>query len=194
MNDETNLGETAERATPARVLANRKNAARSTGPRTAEGRLAASKNSLKHGLLSRDTLLSDEDPKEYEVFARGMRRALAPVGTLEQLLAGWVTASAWRLRRFERIEALMLEKGRRSWRGDEVELSDGFVGVCVNGDAFSKLSRYEAGLERALYRALHELQRLQAARSGQSVGLPAVVEVDVSAGPPLQDAYRTRAG
>jgi hypothetical protein len=31
------------------------------------------------------------------------------------------------------------------------------------------LSRYEVTLERSLYRALHELQRLQAARDGQTV-------------------------
>jgi hypothetical protein len=33
-----------------------------------------------------------------------------------------------------------------------------------NGDAFGRLSRYEAALERSLYKALHELQRLQRAR------------------------------
>ena len=42
------------------------------------------------------------------------------------------------------------------------------------------LSRYEVTLERSLYKALHELQRLQAARDGQAVPLPVVVDVDVS--------------
>jgi hypothetical protein len=40
-------------------------------------------------------------------------------------------------------------------------------------------TRYEVTLERSLYRALHELQRLQAARAGQPVPLPEAVDVDV---------------
>ena len=41
-----------------------------------------------------------------------------------------------------------------------------------------KLSRYEAAIERSLYRALHELQRVQAARQdGQH---PASIAVDVT--------------
>jgi hypothetical protein len=42
------------------------------------------------------------------------------------------------------------------------------------------VSRYEVTLERSLYKALHELQRLQAARDGQAVPLPVVVDVSVS--------------
>jgi hypothetical protein len=45
----------------------------------------------------------------------------------------------------------------------------------------SKLSRYEAALERSLYKALHQLERLQAARTGQAVPPPIAVDVDVVA-------------
>jgi hypothetical protein len=48
-------------------------------------------------------------------------------------------------------------------------------------NAFSKLSRYETALARGLYKALHELQRLQAARgAGGNVSPPVAVDVDVS--------------
>jgi hypothetical protein len=40
-----------------------------------------------------------------------------------------------------------------------------------------KISRYEAHIERGIYRALHELQRLQAARDGFT---PAPLAVDVN--------------
>ena len=44
-----------------------------------------------------------------------------------------------------------------------------------------KLSRYEAAIERSLDKALHELQRLQAARRADGdVPPPAVIDVDVS--------------
>ena len=42
------------------------------------------------------------------------------------------------------------------------------------------VGRYEAHLERSLYKALHELQRLQAARQGRPVAAPVVVDVDVT--------------
>ena len=45
-----------------------------------------------------------------------------------------------------------------------------------------KLHRYEAHIERGLYRALHELQRLQATRHGQIV--PAPTAMDVTIHPP----------
>jgi hypothetical protein len=40
------------------------------------------------------------------------------------------------------------------------------------------MSRY--ALERALYRALHELQRIQATRNGASAPLPVAIDIDVA--------------
>jgi hypothetical protein len=56
-----------------------------------------------------------------------------------------------------------------------------FIRDANNGNAFSKLSRYETGIERGLHKVLHELQRLQAARrAGGNVLPPAAIDVDVS--------------
>jgi hypothetical protein len=55
-----------------------------------------------------------------------------------------------------------------------------FIRDADGANAFSKLSRYETTIERGLYKALHELQRLQAARGGGSAPPPAVIDVDVS--------------
>jgi hypothetical protein len=164
----------------ARVRANRLNAARSTGPSTSAGRAKASLNATRHGLLSKPGLLADESLAEFAKFERGIRKAMSPVGGLEAALAVRFIAAAWRLRRFERIETLMLETGRKNWRGDDAGVGNGFVGTCVNGDSFTKLSRYEAGIERAMFRALHELQRVQAERRGREVALPSVMDVDVT--------------
>jgi hypothetical protein len=44
-----------------------------------------------------------------------------------------------------------------------------------------KLSRYETTIERSLYKALHELQRLQVARRADGDAPPPVaIDVDVS--------------
>lgn len=47
-------------------------------------------------------------------------------------------------------------------------------------DAFAKLSRYEATIERSYYRALHELERLQRARLGEYVPPPLALDVTVN--------------
>jgi hypothetical protein len=53
--------------------------------------------------------------------------------------------------------------------------------ILPDGDTLQKVSRYEAHLSRQLYQALHELQRLQAARAGQPVPPPAALDVTVNA-------------
>ena len=60
-------------------------------------------------------------------------------------------------------------------------LGQTFVRDANKANAFSKLSRYETTIERSLYKALHELQRLQAARGvGGNVSPPLAIDVDVS--------------
>ena len=47
--------------TARQIVANRRNARKSTGPRTPAGKAIVRKNALKHGLLSREVILPDED-------------------------------------------------------------------------------------------------------------------------------------
>jgi hypothetical protein len=64
---------------------------------------------------------------------------------------------------------------------DTSTLGLAFIRDANSANAFSKLSRYETTMERGLYKALHELQRLQAARAaGGGVPPPVAVDVDVS--------------
>jgi hypothetical protein len=51
--------------------------------------------------------------------------------------------------------------------------------IVPNGLEMDKITRYEAHLERSLYRALHELQRLQANRRGRGISPPQSVDVSV---------------
>jgi hypothetical protein len=48
---------------------NRRNAQKSTGPKTLEGKAAVRLNALKHGLLSRQTLLPDEEEADLVEFS-----------------------------------------------------------------------------------------------------------------------------
>ena len=60
----------------ARVAANRRNAAKSTGPRTAEGKAIVAQNAVKHGLWARQAVLRDEDRRNSSCTAARMLQKL----------------------------------------------------------------------------------------------------------------------
>ena len=97
-------------ASERQIAANRRNAQRSTGPRTEVGKSTSRCNSLKHGLTG-DTiiLLRGEDPKQYELLQEALISQLRPMQPLEEQLVGILTATVWRLRRAEGFEAAILE-------------------------------------------------------------------------------------
>jgi hypothetical protein len=163
--------------------ANRQNALKSTGPKTPEGKAAVRHNALTHGLLSRQTLLPDEEKAVLVEFSERLRSQLQPVGDLEALLVDRIVAAAWRLRRVLPVEAAIYDEERVDYGGKERSLGWAFSRNATGQNAFSKLSRYESAIERGLYRALHELQRLQAARAAAgSVPPPVAVWMYMSSG------------
>ena len=83
-------------ASDKQIEANRRNAQKSTGPRTVEGKAKAAGNAIKHGLLSRRIVLDCEDAEEFEAFRAAMVGDLRPAGAVEDLLADHAVASAWR--------------------------------------------------------------------------------------------------
>jgi hypothetical protein len=210
-----------------------------TGPRTAEGKAVASRNALKHGLLSRLPVLPDEDEEVFLSFKARFHEALRPQEELELLLVERIVVTAWRLRRLERVEAGILawhyyeevrdravarlrshettllarieaqeivvtdakahEAARVelsrvhdiSRQHEDVLLGRAFIRDGLEVDALTKLARYEAGLERTLYRALHELRRLQSMRPVQSALAP---EGDSGEPPPDDPAAQDTVG
>src|ERR671911_1967682 len=85
--------------------ANRRNALKSTGPRTPEGKDAVRLNALRHGLRSQEVLLPGEDEEALRELDEYLRAELQPVGELENLLVDRIVASYWRLSRLGRVEA-----------------------------------------------------------------------------------------
>lgn len=85
--------------------ANRRNALRSTGPNTPQGKENAKMNALRHGLRAETLVLPDEDPAEFDRFQQALIDELAPGGELEAVLVERIIVLAWRLRRVGQIEA-----------------------------------------------------------------------------------------
>jgi hypothetical protein len=214
-----------------KAQANRRNALKSTGPRTPEGKAAVRLNALRHGLRSEEILLPGEDGEALTELGDNLATELQPVGMLENLLVDRIISAYWRLRRLSRVEtgifawerseelaeraereaqgyesnehedlmrvmnitvtdkkgheeALERVRRMRSEQEDETAtLGRTFARDADRANAFSKLSRYETAIDRQLYRALHELERRQAARRGAALTPPQVLDVDVSGMP-----------
>ena len=91
-------------ATRRQKKANRKNAKRSTGPRTPEGKARSSQNASRHGLFARDTLLPDENPEEFIQLIDELELDLKAVGGFERRLVCHIADAEWRMRRLVRLE------------------------------------------------------------------------------------------
>jgi hypothetical protein len=94
---------------PEKIAANRANAQKSTGPRTAAGRNASKMNALKHGILSRETVVRgrclQEDEREFTALHQRLWDDLMPAGPLEEMLVDRIVTAHWRLRRALKAEA-----------------------------------------------------------------------------------------
>ena len=91
-------------ATAAQVSANRRNAGKSTGPKTTVGKAVVAQNALKHGLLARQDVVMGEDPQQFDLSRRQWLDEIAPVGNAETTLAERIAGLAWRLKRAERLQ------------------------------------------------------------------------------------------
>jgi len=70
-----------------KLEANRKNALKSTGPKTKEGKLFASQNALKHGLNAEKFLVIGENLEEVKAFIERMMDYLKPKGVSQEIIA-----------------------------------------------------------------------------------------------------------
>ena len=103
-------------STEQRIAANRANARKSTGPRSAEGKIEAKKNATRHGLLSTRLLLDDECSSEFETLLAELQAALGPVGFMELAIVERVAIALWRQRRLVTAEAAAIGLARISRR------------------------------------------------------------------------------
>ena len=151
----------ARKATRRRIEANRRNALRSTGPRTLEGKQIVARNALKHGLTSTSVLLPGDDPAEYERFAAGMRLYCPPIGELEKRFTQIIIDTMWVRLHLSKIEAGALGFLLSDDVGPGVLAED-------SNRVLEILSRYTTTKERTLTWATRNLERLQDVRKEES--------------------------
>jgi hypothetical protein len=163
-------------ATQKQIDANRRNAQKSTGPKTPEGRAAVSRNSIKHGLTAKTLVLEDESEADFEALLDAVEAEHQPATPTEVALVRRIAMAIWRLARGYHIEAGLFAVGRIDL-DDTIEryrnLDPGDrLAIIARDDSqgprtLVNLSCYEARLERSMDKAIRELQRLRSARYSQ---------------------------
>jgi hypothetical protein len=184
-----------------REKANRRNAAKSTGPRTKAGIMRSSLNAVTHGLTSANAVLAGEDPDQLtalEVSLASQYRAL-PVA---QALCAQYASVLWRLARLRRLEAISLAVSDVGRILGSLATNDGEDSVTIKDlsiaseeqcrdlridmrgliERMGNLSRYEAMLFAQLVR-LTEMLDPYRLESSEQLGLP----------PPLAPESRSQA-
>jgi len=167
-------------ATRKQRAANRANAQKSTGPKTPEGKAAVRLNALKHGLTAETAVIPGEEDGDFNQLCATFLDHFQPDGPLETALVHQIVMAQWRIARCRGIETGLFKLRFLDHEEDIKEDYDyltpttrlGYV-FRKNTDTLATLSRYEARIERAFFRALHELQRLQAARQPSEPPPPA---------------------
>ena len=92
-----------------RIEANRRNAMKSTGRRTAEGKSVVRRNALKHGLTAETLVVVGDDADAFRRMADA-RAVFCPRNDVELELANTFSHAAWRRRRCAATETAMVNQ------------------------------------------------------------------------------------
>ena len=91
-----------------KILANGKNALRSTGPKTARGKRNVSRNAIKHGFLAREVVITagdgEESLEQFHALVEQLGKCYKPVGVIEETLVQTIATTLWRKARVIRAE------------------------------------------------------------------------------------------
>ena len=86
------------------IESNRRNALKSTGPKTDSGKQRASQNAVRHGLTAETIITLLEDPDDYRAFELAVTADYEAETAVERELILRVASLLWRLRRTTSIE------------------------------------------------------------------------------------------
>jgi hypothetical protein len=169
-------------ASPARIEANRRNAALSSGPKTPEGKERSRANAFKHGLTGAGVVLADADAAEVKRLSLAFRDELKVEGEVGHALAHRMAVMSVRMDRCvdqetaalsDRVrEALDDFEAPESVDADEAERLRAEAGRRAMFDPSHEATlarKYEAAAERCFFRALRELRQFKKSSAASPV-------------------------
>ena len=142
-------------ATPAQMEANRRNAQKSSGPRTEEGKARSSRNHLSHGFTSAAMVIPGEDPEEYKALLADLLGEYQPATPTEQIYVERMVQNQWLSLRAVRLQTIVL------------------TATLTEGQSLNELGlliRYHQASERGFSKAHAELVKAQKERKKSEIG------------------------
>src|SRR5664280_2882406 len=91
------------------IEANRRNALKSTGPTTSEGKERSRCNAVRHGLAAETVIATLEDAEDYQAFEAAVIADYDAESAVERELVLRLASVLWRLRRATGIETALFE-------------------------------------------------------------------------------------
>ena len=111
--------------------ASRKNGQKSPGPKTWRGRKHSSHNAFKHGLYSKELVISEADQPEFDALCTGLREQLKTDTLLHENAFDYVVVCHWRVKVAMRLEqrqfARQLQDEQHENPKDEALDEDGVI-------------------------------------------------------------------
>src|SRR5437879_6416719 len=150
----------------------RANGAKSRGPKSAETKEKSSRNSLRHGFTSRNTILLEcENEDELQELEDDFAATYQPATPAEQDLVNEMVAAQWRINRIRTIETVIMDcemvRKKAEIEKQYVEPDSGihmamaFRTLAEESNCTALVSRYETRLSRMYDRAYSTLRQLQ---------------------------------
>jgi len=156
---------------PARLAANRANAALSTGPTSETGRATSSLNALKTGLTGRTILLPSDDVEAYQAHLARFEAQWKPATDTERALLQSIADTEWRLLRIPSLESGIYALGRLEFAAEFQEHKESGRQALIDAKIFlayqrqlNNLSIQENRLRRQRDKDVERLQELQSER------------------------------
>ena len=141
------------------IEANRRNALKSTGPKSEEGKQASRCNALRHGLTAETVIGALENAEDYKAFEAAITADYDAQSAVERELVLRLASILWRLRRATTMETA--PNSRKNTDAPNVEFAHCFLRLAnLPNFALDRLSRYEATLWRQARRILLALDAL----------------------------------
>jgi len=91
-----------------KIEANRRNAKKSTGPKTFEGKSKSAMNSIKYGIYSEKYLIKDECYEEFDNYRKKILKCLNPTNAVLFDMATHVVSNGWEYQRCTLLESKIL--------------------------------------------------------------------------------------
>jgi hypothetical protein len=144
------------------IDANRRNALKSTGPKSDEGKAAVRMNALRHGLTAEQAVLPHENEDDYEKLRDGMLESYEPQDSAEQAIVEELVNAYWRLLRLRRVETCYWDHLGGCYNRADEGIAEALLQTPEK--QMRNFFRYYAQVERSYYRALAAANQIKRQR------------------------------